>query len=77
MSVTLVTSKLKVAGPEGRAAEVENAIRQDRVWYPELGGAEWESKLSELYQRAAAKLPEGAAASRPETSSSPAEPTGP
>lgn len=50
---------------EGAAAEVENAIRQERVWYPELGGVRWEQKLNGLYDRAVARLGSGAAASRP------------
>ena len=41
---------------EGKAAEVENAIRQDRVWYPDRDETEWDERLNELYDRAAAQL---------------------
>ena len=37
---------------EGKAAEVENAIRQDRVWYPDRDETEWDAKLNGLYDRA-------------------------
>ncbi len=38
---------------EGRAAEVERAIRQERIWYPALGGPRWKSRLDRLYETAA------------------------
>ncbi|MFQ5805646.1 MAG: hypothetical protein ACE5I3_04265 [Phycisphaerae bacterium] len=62
----------------GKAAEVENAIRQERVWYPELDGGRWQTKLNELYERAVACLGEGGATSQP-VASQPraAEPAGP
>jgi TolA-binding protein len=53
---------------EGRAAEVENAIRQERVWYPELGGADWRAKLNDLHQRARDQLGKPGRASRPSAS---------
>ncbi|MCG3128859.1 MAG: hypothetical protein CHACPFDD_03755 [Phycisphaerae bacterium] len=39
----------------GQAAEVESAIRQERVWYPDLGGAPWQERLETLYRAAAEK----------------------
>ena len=47
---------LEIMLREGKAAEVENAIRQDRVWYPDRGETEWDQKLDELYERAVAEL---------------------
>lgn len=41
---------------EGEAKKVENAIRQDKVWYPSLGGAPWKEKLEALHQEVADKL---------------------
>jgi tetratricopeptide (TPR) repeat protein len=41
---------------EGKAAEVENAIRQDRVWYPDREPTAWDEKLNGLYERAVAEL---------------------
>lgn len=43
---------------EGKAAEVENAIRQDRVWYPDRDATEWDEQLDALYERAVARLGE-------------------
>ncbi len=43
---------------EGKAAEVENAIRQDRVWYPDRDKTEWDERLDGLYDRAVALLGE-------------------
>ncbi len=40
---------------EGKAAEVEKAIRQDRVWYPDRDKTKWDEKLNELYERATAE----------------------
>ena len=37
---------------EGRAAEVENAIRQERVWRPERTGTDWDAKIDALYEEA-------------------------
>lgn len=37
----------------GEAPAVENAIRQERVWYPDMGGAAWKPKFDDLYLRAA------------------------
>jgi len=50
---------------EGQAKEVAHAIRQERVWYPELGGVVWEEKLNQLYERAVERLGAGASASQP------------
>ncbi len=44
---------LEIQHRKGESAEVAKAIRQDRVWYPELGGAQWSEKFVELYGRAA------------------------
>lgn len=44
---------LEIQHRKGESAEVAKAIRQDRVWYPGLGGPEWSEKLVELYGRAA------------------------
>lgn len=46
----------------GRAAEVEKAIRQERVWYPDLGGPAWKPKFDALYDQVAAQAPPGDAA---------------
>jgi tetratricopeptide (TPR) repeat protein len=63
---------------EGRAAEVENIIRQDRVWYSDRGSGGWEERLNELYERAVAQLGGEPAGSRPVSSQpeavEPAEP---
>jgi len=40
----------------GDYAEVESQIRQERVWYPELGGAPWQDRLEALLADARAKL---------------------
>lgn len=37
---------------EGRAAEVDSAIEQERVWRPALGGEHWSTKLGELQEAA-------------------------
>jgi hypothetical protein len=39
---------------QGQAAEVEQAITQEQVWYPDLGGAEWREKLLKLQEQARA-----------------------
>jgi len=39
---------------EGQAAQVEAAIRQEGVWYPELGGPAWHERLEGLRRQAAA-----------------------
>lgn len=50
----------------GKAAEVESAIRQERVWFPDLGGPPWQEKLNALYQAVGgAPLQESAPASQP------------
>jgi tetratricopeptide (TPR) repeat protein len=36
----------------GQAADVDKAIAQERVWYPDLGGAPWKEKLEALYLKA-------------------------
>lgn len=46
----------------GNAAEVEKAIRQERVWFPDLGGPPWKDRLDALYTEAAAKSPPPASA---------------
>jgi predicted Zn-dependent protease len=45
---------------EGRAGEAATAIRQERVWYPELGGPGWRAKLEALLARAEFAAGEGA-----------------
>jgi tetratricopeptide (TPR) repeat protein len=52
----------------GEAGAVENAIRQERVWYPELGGRGWEAKLNALYDRAVEQLEATGGASQPSAS---------
>lgn len=47
---------LAVMFREGETIKVENAIRQDKVWYPGLGGSPWKEKLEALHQKAADKL---------------------
>ena len=49
---------LEIMLREGKAAEVESAIRQDRVWYPDRDQTEWDEKLNELYEQAVAQLGE-------------------
>ncbi len=43
---------------EGRAEEVEKAIRADQIWSPELGGPEWQARFEALRREAAARLPQ-------------------
>ncbi|MCK4342833.1 MAG: tetratricopeptide repeat protein [Phycisphaerae bacterium] len=38
----------------GNAADVEQAITQERVWYPDLGGTPWQEKLAGLLAEARA-----------------------
>jgi tetratricopeptide (TPR) repeat protein len=38
---------------KGESAEVAKAVRQDRVWYPDLGGPAWSDKFVDLHRRAA------------------------
>lgn len=59
---------LKLLMMEGRAAEVEAAIRSERVWFPELGGPPWRRRLNELYDEA---LRRAAPAKAPATSATP------
>jgi hypothetical protein len=40
----------------GRPADVDQAISQEMVWYPELGGPPWKQKLLELRDQARTKL---------------------
>lgn len=49
---------------QGRAAEVEAAIRQERIWYPDLAGP-WDAQLEELYQQALRQLGRQGPASGP------------
>lgn len=48
---------LKLALREGKQEEVGKAIRQERIWHPELGGEPWKSRLEDL-ERAAERSPE-------------------
>ena len=41
---------------QGRAADVDQAIQQDAVWYPDLGGPPWRDKLLDLRRQARATL---------------------
>ncbi len=54
---------------EGNAAQVAQAIRQDAIWNPELGGPSWREKLQALASRAAQAAPPATT-----SSSAPAEP---
>ncbi len=47
---------LRVLLAQGRAKDVESAIRQDSIWHPDLGGPEWSSELRRLYAQSAAAL---------------------
>ncbi|MFH1746336.1 MAG: tetratricopeptide repeat protein [Planctomycetota bacterium] len=40
----------------GNAADVESAIKQELVWYPDLGGPPWQAKLLELRKQARVAL---------------------
>ena len=40
----------------GKAADVEHAIQQDRVWHPNLGGPPWQEKLLSLRNEARQQL---------------------
>ena len=42
---------------EGRAADVEQAIRNERAFFPEMGGRPWSGLFNELYERAARLSP--------------------
>lgn len=42
---------------EGAACDVEAAIRQERIWRPDLGGGRWGPRLEKLYEQAAALCP--------------------
>jgi hypothetical protein len=52
----------------GAAEEVEKAIRQERIWYPDLGGVGWKEKFDELHHRAAEQSRRDDATSKPATS---------
>ncbi len=43
---------LALALRQGRAADVAQAITQERVWYPRLGGPPWKAKLETLLHEA-------------------------
>lgn len=59
---------LQLALRLGRAEDVNTAITQERVWYPDLGGSPWKERLEELLAEARQRLglpPDpGAAAAR-------------
>lgn len=57
---------LKLALRLGQAADVVQAITQERVWYPELGGPAWKEKLEALLveAEAASPAPEGGPADK-------------
>lgn len=57
----------------GRAAEVENAIRQERVWHRELDGGTWQRKMDGLYERAVRQMRGETGTSQPSAS----QPAGP
>jgi tetratricopeptide (TPR) repeat protein len=40
---------------QGAAADVEKAITQERVWYPDLGGQPWKQRLDDLLRAAREK----------------------
>ncbi|MDX2198432.1 MAG: hypothetical protein SF069_05605 [Phycisphaerae bacterium] len=39
---------LRLTLRDGNKADVEKAIRNERVWYPDLGGPEWKARLEKL-----------------------------
>lgn len=41
---------------EGRAADVENAIRQERIWRTDRPPTYWDDKIDELYERARSSM---------------------
>jgi hypothetical protein len=55
---------------EGDAAQVEKAIDQERVWYPDLGGAASKEKLEELMRKA--RVAQGLPAEKEAATSGPA-----
>lgn len=60
---------------QGAAAEVDQAIRQEQVWYPDLGGSPWREKLLELRAQARAQAglpPDDPTATAPVTAPAPA-----
>lgn len=44
----------------GKAEEVDQAIKQEQIWYPDLGGPPWKDKLLELRRQAREQLGVGA-----------------
>lgn len=42
---------------EGAACDVEAAIRQERIWQPDLGGGHWRPRLEKLHDQAASLCP--------------------
>jgi len=56
--------QLRLLLRSGRAAEVEKAIRAERVWRPELGGPAWRARFERLYAEAAAAAPRDPADNR-------------
>lgn len=44
---------LRLLLQQGQAAQVEQAIRQERIWYPELGGPAWAARFDALAKAAA------------------------
>ncbi len=43
---------LRLLAEDGRLAEVRQAIEQERVWFPDLGGPPWKEKIEALAGRA-------------------------
>ncbi len=61
---------LRLALRSGRAADVNTAITQERVWYPDLGGSPWKERLVALLAEARQALglpPDPGPAAGPET----------
>ncbi len=54
----------------GNAADVEKAVTQERVWYPDLGGTPWKERLEDLLAKALSaqgKPPQTQPATQPES----------
>lgn len=62
---------LRLTLARGAAADVETAIVQERVWWPELGGEPWQGRFAELLR--AARTAQGKPAEEPQPATAPAE----
>lgn len=50
---------LRLLLQEGQATAVEQAIRQERIWYPDLGGPAWAQRFEALAKAAAERVRNG------------------